>query len=174
MTRPTVSRALVPVAPALAVALVLLGACGSIHKQEGRGYMPPSEVTASRAIPLTVPPEYGQRPESASQAESTVIADETVAAQIDVAMLDATMAEQNLLVRAGALDASPGIRRSLNHDNALLAGDPALVDVLLFGNHPGGGAVEIEEGPEIGSDVAIEQGTPIEDDSWFDSVFGIF
>lgn len=172
VSRPTVSRALVPAA--LALGVMLLGACGSVHEQEGRGYMPPSEVTASRAIPLTVPPEYGLRPENPNQAESTVIADDTVAAEIDVTMLDATMGEQNLLVRAGVLEADPGIRRTLNHDNALLAGDPELVDVLLFGDHSGGGAVEIQEGPEIGSDVAIEQGTPIEDDSWFDSVFGIF
>jgi len=172
MNRPPVPS--VPVLSGLVLSLFLLAACGSTHEQEGRGYMPPSEVTRSRAIPLTVPPDFGERPESTKQTESTIIADEAVGSEIDMTTLDATLGEQNLLVRAGVLDANPGIRRALNHDNAILAGDPALVDALLFGNYPSGGAVEMQEGPEVGSDVAIEQGTPIEDDSWFDSVFGIF
>ena len=159
---------------ALVLCLLLLGACGNSNEQAGRGYMPASEVTRSRAVPLTVPPDFGARPESAKQAESTVIADETVGSEIDITTLNATMGEQSLLIRAGVLEANPAIRQTLNHENALLTGPPALVDALLFGNYPSGGSVELAEGPDVGEDVAIEQGTPIDDDTWLDSVFGIF
>jgi hypothetical protein len=161
-------------APALALCLLLLAACGSVHEQEGRGYMPASEVTVSRAVPLTVPPDYGARPESTTQAEATVVAAGIAGTEIDVTTLDATLGEQNLLVRAGVLEANPAIRQTLNKENALLTGPPELVDALLFGNYANTGSVEVTEGPEIGSDVAIEQGTPVEDESWFGSVFDIF
>ena len=161
-------------APALALCLLALAACGNVNEQDGRGYMPASEVTVSRAVPLTVPPDYGARPESTTQAEATVIADQVAGSEIDVTTLNATVGEQNLMVRAGVLEANPVIRQTLNRENALLTGPPELVDALLFGNYPSGGAVELSEGPEVGKDVAIEQGTPIEDEGWFDSVFGIF
>ena len=158
----------------LALSLLLLAACGTSNEQEGRGYMPPSEVTNSRAVPLTVPPDFGQRPESASQTESTVFADEVAGTEIDITVLESTPGEQDLLLRAGVPQANPTIRTTLNRENALMAGNDDLVDALLFGDYPSGGTVELQEGPEIGSDVAIEQGTPIEDESWLDSVFGIF
>lgn len=156
------------------LALLALAACSSGNEQSGRGYMPMSDVTTSRAMPLTVPPDYGARPESTKQAESTVIADETVGSEIDITTLDATAGEQSLLMRAGVLDANPAIRQTLNHENALLTGPPDLVEALLFGNYASGGTVELAEGPDVGEDVAIEQGTPIEDETWLDSVFGIF
>lgn len=164
-----------PVLPAiLSFCLAALCACGSSNEQAGRGYMPMSEVTQSRAVPLTVPPDFGARPESAEQTESTVIADETVGTEIDVTTLNATMGEQSLLIRAGVLDANPAIRKTLNRENALLTGPPDLVDALLFGTYPTGGSVELVEGPDVGEDVAIEQGTPLDDDTWLDSVFEIF
>ncbi len=158
----------------LILCLGVLGACSNSNEQSGRGYMPPSDVTTSRAMPLTVPPDFGARPESAKQSESTVIADETVGTEIDITTLNATMGEQSLLIRAGVLDANPAIRQTLNRENALLIGPPDLVDALLFGSYPSGGTVELAEGPDVGEDVAIEQGTPIEDETWLDSVFGIF
>lgn len=171
MTALSVHRA---AAPALALCLLALAACGNVNEQDGRGYMPASEVTVSRSVPLTVPPDYGARPETPSQAEATVIVDEVVGSEIDITTLDATLGEQNLLVRAGVLEANPAIRQTLNRENALLTGPPELVDALLFGNYANTGSVEVTEGPEIGSDVAIEQGTPVEDESWFGSVFDIF
>lgn len=165
------------VLPACLVAgLIVLAGCGSDNELPGRGYMPPSEVTASRTIPLTVPPDFGLRPESESQAESrtVILADTASGSEIDVSTLDATLGEQNLMVQAGVLEANPAIRQLLDRENALLVGDDALVDALLFGNYPTGGTVEVSEGPEVGSDVAIEQSTPVDDKSWIDSVLGVF
>ena len=160
----------------LVVAIATLTACGSSNELPGRGYMPPSDVTTSRTVPLTVPPDFGLRPESEKQAESrtVIMADTVTGSAVDVAALDATLGEQALLVNAGVLNANPAIRQQLNRENALLIGDPALVDALLFGNYPTSSGVEVTEGPEVGPDVAIEQGTPIDDGSWIDSVFGIF
>lgn len=160
----------------LGASFATLAACGSDNELPGRGYMPPSDVTASRTVPLTVPPDFGLRPDSEKQAESrTVILADTVAGStVDVAALDATLGEQDLLVKAGVLNANPTIRQLLNRENAMLIGNDALVDTLLFGNHPTGSGVEVTEGPEVGPDVAIEQSTPVDDDSWVDSVLGIF
>lgn len=160
----------------LVVAVATLAACGSSNELPGRGYLPPSDVTTSRTVPLIVPPDFGLRPESDKQAESrtVILADTVTGSAIDVAALNVTLGEEALMVRAGVLNANPAIRQQLNRENALLVGDPALVDALLFGNYATGSGVEVIEGPEVGSDVAIEQGTPIDDDSWIDSVLGIF
>jgi len=171
----------------LAAAALSLGACGNSKELAGRGYMPPSEVTVTRTVPLTVPPGFGLRPEdTAGQqgAGGTVIASAAEPATLDIAMLDATPVEQELMVRAGVLDANANIRHVLNRENALLADDPALVDLLLFGSFPkavtGEGTTQqapgvvIEEGGDVAPDVAIEQGAPVEDGTWVDSIIDLF
>lgn len=171
----------------LAAAALLLAACNGGDELAGRGYLPPSEVTRSQAVPLTVPPDFGLRPtDTAEHTETggTVIASAEQPATVEVAELDATLGEQQLMVSAGVLDANPNIRRILNRENALLVGDPLLVDTLLFGSFPqavaGEGttqetpAIEIEEGQDIAPDVAIEQGEPVEDGTWVDSIIDLF
>ncbi len=115
------------VLPALAVPLAACGGDGL----PGRGYLPPSAVTATGGVPLTVPPGYGLVP-----------GDE--AGESAPAAPGATPGERALLSRAGAAD--PAIRALLNRENALLAGDDPLVEELLFGDLP----------PDDGEAVAIE------------------
>ena len=153
------------------VALLLAGtlaACGSSNELPGRGYMPPSDVTVSRTMPLTVPPDFGLRPEAAipvAEGGVTVLEEQAAVEQIDIAVLDASMAEQSLLLQAGVLGADPVIRRTLERENAILAGDPQFVDQLLYGEFISQPQVQLEEGPEVEPDVAIEQGE-IVDDTW--------
>lgn len=163
-----------------ACAALALAACGNDNERAGRGYMPPSEVTVTRTMPLTVPPDFGMRPEAPDQqgADGTVIASAAQPATIDIAMIEATPAEQQLMARAGVGSANANIRRVLNRDNALLTDDPALVDLLLFGSFPrsvsGATGVAIEDGGDVGPDVAIEQGRPVEDGTWVDAVIDLF
>jgi hypothetical protein len=159
------------VAPA---ALALLAACGSDDELAGRGYQPMSDVTVSRSIPLTVPPDFGLRPQPAEeQQDVTVLQQETDLALLEVDEIAATQGEQALMAGAGVPQADPSIRKTLQLENALLAGDDALVDTLLFGT-PAGQAQQIQEGPEIGSDVAIDDGREVEDGTWYEQILDIF
>lgn len=174
------------VLPLIATAL-LLAACGNDTELPGRGYLPPSEVTRSQAVPLTVPPGFGLRPGDTAEhtaSGGTIVASAEQPATVEVAALDATVGEQQLMVSAGVLEANPNIRRILNRENALLVGDPVLVDTLLFGSFPKSvsgesttqetPAIEIEEGQDVAPDVAIEQSEPVEDGTWVDSVIDLF
>ena len=171
----------------LCAAALLLAACGNDNELPGRGYLPPSEVTRSQAVPLTVPPDFGLRPDDNLEhtaSGGTIVATVEEPTTVEVAELDATVGEQQLMVSAGVLEANPNIRRILNRENALLVGDPVLVDTLLFGSFPKSvagesttqetPAIEIEEGQEVAPDVAIEQGEPVEDGTWVDSVIDLF
>lgn len=126
------ARWLRTVLPALAVSLAACGGDGLA----GRGYLPPSAVTATGGVPLTVPPGYGLAPgDEAATGEGA-----------PAAPPDATPGERALLSRAGAAAADPAIRALLNRENALLAGGDPLVEELLFGDLP----------PDDGEAVAIE------------------
>jgi|GEM_PF-4722139 len=142
-------------------ALLFLTACSGDEPLAGIGNQPNSQVTVQRTIPLTIPPGYGERPD---ESEAEVVAGGTVIDQqemntLNVAVINATLGEQLLLQRSGALEADPLVRAKLNRENALLVGQPAFVDDLLFGSYPSGGAVEVIEGSYEVSDVEIEQGT---------------
>ena len=168
---------------AAAGALLVLAGCGGSEILAGIGNQPNSQVTVQRTIPLTVPPGYGERPdgtEAEGGAGGTVI-DQWETSSFTVAVLNATMGEQLLLERSGALQADPLVRAKLNRENALLVGQPELVDELLFGSFSTGGVVEVIEGSYEVSDVEIEQSTQsgldivIEQDSdessWFDDAW---
>ena len=163
-----IQRNLVSIAALLAV--LGLAACGGDEPLQGRGYQPPSEVTSTRTIPLTVPPDYGVRP---SGDEDTVVAGGTVVDQattvVDVMPLNLTLGEQILLTRAGTMDADPTVRASLNRENALLVGQPLFVQELLFGSHPTGGVVDLSQGGDVEPDVFIAQ--PSDDSNWFDDTW---
>ncbi|MGY8995620.1 MAG: DUF3035 domain-containing protein [Alphaproteobacteria bacterium] len=168
---------------AAAGALLVLAGCSGSEPLVGIGNQPFSQVTVQRTIPLTVPPGYGERPDGT---EAEVVAGGTVIDQqetntLAVAVLNATMGEQLLLERSGALEADPLVRAKLNRENALLVGQPEFVDELLFGSFATGGAVEVIEGTYEVSDVEIEQGTQAGSDivieqnsdetSWFDDAW---
>jgi len=155
-------------------ALALLAGCGSDDELPGRGYQPMSDVTVSRSIPLTVPPDFGLRPQPAEQQQDvTVLQQETDVVTLEIDELTATQGEQALMVQAGVLQADASVRKTLQLENALLSGDDALVDTLLFGT-PAGDAAQIQEGPEVGSDIAIDGGREVEDGTWYEQVLDIF
>ena len=158
-----------------ALLAALLAACGGSEELEGRGYLPPSEVTAARTVPLTVPPDYGLRPEAPEPAEGgmTVIGAEQQPTGIEVAALDVTPGEQTLMMKAGVPRANPKIRSLLQRENAIFAGDPAFVEELLYGDFPEAGSVTVEEGPDVAADIVIEQ-QEIEEEGWLDGVMDIF
>lgn len=167
---------------AVLIAAGALAACNNNNDLPGRGYMPTGETTVSQSVPLTVPPNFGLRPEPEIEAtDSTVIAQQQITV-VDTALATGTAGEQSLLTRSGVQQADPGIRDVLNRENALLADDPELTEALLFGDYPKGTTtgepapdqVTITEGSEVDTDVAIEQGEPVEDTSWLDDMFDIF
>lgn len=128
---------ILPVA-VLAVLAGLLTACGG-DGLPGRGYLPPSTVMATGGVPLTVPPGYGLKPES-GEASGAIAAGAS-----GPAAPGATAGEQALLSRAGAAAADAAIRATLNRENALLVGDEALVERLLFGAVPPAGGEALAE-----------------------------
>jgi len=170
------------VLPLALLAAAALAACNNKNDLPGRGYMPTGETTVSQSVSLTVPPDFGLRPQPEIEAtDSTVLAQQEITT-IDTALSTGTAGEQSLLTKAGVQNADPGIVDVLNRENALLANDPELVEALLFGDYPkavttGDPApdqVAITEGSEVDSDVAIEQSEPVEDTSWLDDMFDIF
>ena len=139
-----------------AVLAGLLTACGG-DGLPGRGYLPPSTVTATGDVPLTVPPGYGLKPEG-GEASGAI----ERGAPRPAAVLGTTAGEQALLSRAGAAAANPAIRATLNRENALLVGDEALVERLLFGAVPPAGG-------EAPTEIAIE--APDGEASWLDDAW---
>ncbi len=151
--------------------VLFLAGCGGDESLAGVGTMPESQVVTQRTIPLTIPPDFGVRPDGAEvevAAGGTVI-DQQETNTLTVAALNATMGEQLLLERSGALKADPLVRAKLNRENALLVGLPIFVEELLFGTFPSGGAVDLEQGSEVVSDVVIEQ--DVEESIWFDDAW---
>jgi len=151
-------------------AILGLAACGGDEPLQGRGYQPPSNVTSTWTIPLTVPPDYGVRP---SGEEDIVVAGGTVIDQlgtiVEVTPFNVTLGEQILLTKAGVQNADPTVRALLNRENSLLVGQPLFVEELLFGSYPPGGTVDLSQGGDVEPNVVIEQ--PGDESNWFDDTW---
>jgi Protein of unknown function (DUF3035) len=153
---------------AIAVAAtVLVAACSGGESLPGVGYRVPGESTNSKLLPLTVPPDFGLRPEPADE---TAEGYDIVSTQSEEVIIDQddslTQGEEVMLVRSDAVDANPDIRRMLDQDNAVFVGNPEFVDDLLFGTHPAGGEVTVEEGAEGTQDVVIREGSGDDESDW--------
>ena len=157
------------VAISLAAAALALAACSSGGEElPGVGYRVPGVSTSSKLLPLTVPPDFGLRPEpidetpegygivSVQEEEAELVGRDTM-----------SLGEEIILTRSDAIDANPDIRLLLDQDNAVFVGSPVFVDKLLFDSHPGGGAVTLEEGADDIEPVVIREGTG-DDESDFD------
>ena len=142
------------IAPALLSGSVLVAGCDREEVLQGRIDRTVGESTISRAVALIVPPSYSLRPGDSDVGRSGSIVDRSDETGIDLGTLDTTAGESGLLQRAGAEAADPGIRDTLARENAILAGDPELVETLLFGDFPASPPTPevIEEVPE-GEDV---------------------
>jgi hypothetical protein len=159
---------------------LLLAACSDDNELPGQGYLPPSEVTQSQSIPLVVPPDFGERPSSSASPTSsqgdggeTTLAESQPSQTDALSGLDLSTGETALLTQADVQQADPTIRRTLDRENAIYAGDPAFVDKLLFGSFPSGGTSQAEQGPAVAEDVQIQQQPP-DQQSWLDQLVNFF
>jgi len=165
MMRPVVS------AGGLAVCLALVlgaGACSTGNEElPGVGYRVPGQATSAKLLPLTVPPDFGLRPEPADETPEGY---EIVSTQEEEKVLQGadtmTEGEQIILTRSGGVDANPDIRQLLDQDNAVFVGNPVFVEDLLYGDYPEAGAVTVEESGEVTEDVVIREGTGDDESDW--------
>ncbi len=127
----------------LAVGTLVLSGCGGWRKTFGLDHAPPDEFAVVQQAPLSLPPDFTLRPPqpgaarpqdvaATNAAESTVfgLKQEPGAARLQAA---ASPAEAVFLARAGAANAEPGIRATLDAETrSLISADRHWVDHLLF------------------------------------------
>lgn len=136
-------------ATALLVAVAVLAGCGEDTKRSlGLSKPAPDEFSVVSRAPLSLPPNYTLRPprpgaEGAVQSEAREQARQTVfrgpeAAQSTTqtaarpAAPDRSRGESVLLGRAGAVNATPAIRDTIDRESAVLArADESFLDRLL-------------------------------------------
>ena len=155
-------------------AAMLAAACAKEETLLGVGYRVPGDSTSAKLLPLTVPPDIGLRPQATDETPEGY---EIVSTQEEEMVLftsdTMTLGEEIILARSDAIDADPEIRRLLDQDNAVFAGNPLYVDELLFGDFPSGGEVILEEGGDVTQDVVIREGSGDDEsdfeffDDWF-------
>jgi hypothetical protein len=139
----------------LAGAVVALSGCDSARETFGFAKSAPDEFEVVTRAPLVIPPDYGLRPpqpgaarpqekEIRDQARETVTgrnAAVATAASAQIASTNTapaagpprTEGERALLTKAGALDADPTIRRTVDRESTLLAeADSDFIDRLIF------------------------------------------
>jgi hypothetical protein len=137
----------------VAVAAAALSGCDSARETFGFTKQAPDEFEVVTRAPLVIPPDYGLRPpqpgaqrpqekEIRDQARETVTgrnADTTGRPQLastsptPAAGAPRTEGERALLTKAGALDADPAIRRTVDRESTLLAeADSGFIDRLIF------------------------------------------
>ena len=161
------SRLIVPV---LLSGSVLVAGCDREEVLQGRIDRTVGESTVSRTVALIVPPSYSLRPDDGDVRQSGSIVDRSDETGIDLEALDTTTGESGLLQRAGAEAADSGIRDTLARENAILSGDPELVETLLFGDFPASPPIPevIEEIPD-GEDVTgATEGTSDDEGGFWD------
>ncbi|MDX1400718.1 MAG: DUF3035 domain-containing protein [Kiloniellales bacterium] len=133
------AKAVVP----LALSVLLLSSCSGIREQLGLGKTSPDEFRVTSRAPLTLPPNFGERPgdlpdpdpgaprpqtgTTADVARRTVFGPETnnsVVAVNDALPADGrSLGERSILVAAGATDANPGIRQLVNSETDQINSD---------------------------------------------------
>ena len=138
------------VVAALSAAALPLAGCDSFNRAIGRTRVIPDEFQVVSNAPLAIPPDYALRPprvgNGPEQANPTEQARETVFRAGDASgqasampAPDRTMSagEQDLLKQAGAENASPDIRQTVDADPTEgVPFDRSLVDKLLFWSGP--------------------------------------
>jgi len=127
----------------LATGTLVLAGCGGWRQTFGLDHAPPDEFAVVKQAPLSLPPDFALRPPqpgaprpqdvaATNAAESTVfgLRQAPGAARLQNA---ASPAEATLLTKAGAANAAPGIRATLDAETrSLISGDRHWVDHLLF------------------------------------------
>ncbi|MGE0256339.1 MAG: DUF3035 domain-containing protein [Alphaproteobacteria bacterium] len=136
-------------AVALLAATVVLAGCGEDTKRSlGLSKPAPDEFSVVSRAPLSLPPDYTLRPprpgaegatvsEARQQARQTVFrgpdaAQTPVQAAVRNTAPDQSRGESVLLARAGAINATPDIRTTVDRESAVLArADETFLDRLL-------------------------------------------
>jgi hypothetical protein len=136
----------------VALAASALAGCDSARETFGFTKQAPDEFAVVTRAPLVIPPDYGLRPpqpgaqrpqekEIRDQARETVTGRNPGAGGAQVALASVSPAagpprsegERALLSKAGALDADPAIRRTIDRESTLLAeADSDFIDRLIF------------------------------------------
>ncbi len=124
---------------------VALGGCSGTEEIFGLAKSAPDEFAVVARVPLAMPPDYGLRPpapgvrrpqerEIKDQARRTLVSsgtDRTLPALAGKGRQSA--GESALLARAGARNADPSIRKTVNRENQVLAeNEGGLVDKMMF------------------------------------------
>ena len=134
------------------LAAAALSGCDSARETFGFTKQAPDEFEVVTRAPLVIPPDYGLRPpqpgaqrpqekEIRDQARETVTGRNAGQNGAQVASTNPapaagpprTEGERALLTKAGALDADPGIRRTVDRESTMLAeADSDFIDRLIF------------------------------------------
>ena len=140
------------VALGIAGASLLLAGCEGARNALGLEKQPPDEFAVVTRAPLSMPPDYGLRPpapgadrpqEQSPRARAREILLGNAAAEPGDAVAAAVEAgrfsrgEAAILSRAGALNADPMIRQTVNRESTALADtDKSMFNKLLFWQEP--------------------------------------
>lgn len=154
-----VKRIRISLAAAAALGGLVVAACSNDELLPGVGYRVPGESTSAELLPLTVPPDFGLRPEPIDETAGGLGIVSSQEEEIYVVQNDTiTPGEEIILSRSDVESANPDIRRLLDQDNAIFVGNPEFVDALMFGTYPEGGAVTVEEDDDAVQEVVIREG----------------
>jgi len=130
----------------LALAVLLLAACGNIRDDLGLGRSTPDEFAVVDRAPLSVPPDFTLRPpdpgaerpqevDAKQRAENVVFGSDTgkTSANKAGAASGQSGVEKTLLTNAGVSNADPNIRSIVDREaSEKVVGSPHLVDELLW------------------------------------------
>ena len=130
----------------IAAALALVG-CEKTRNILGMTKKVPDEFAVVTRAPLSMPPDYGLRPPVPGQLRPQELAPREAARSILLNNAGTkpaasptgkfTAGEAAILARAGALNADPMIRRTVNRESTLLAqADKTLLDKIVFWQNP--------------------------------------
>jgi len=128
-------------------AAVALSGCDGVRKTLTQTKAAPDEFAVYTRAPLTMPPDYGLRPPSEAEAAARKGDDPQDTAKrvllgnrsAQVAPIQAaTPGTTALLARAGAHQAEPGIRQTVNRETSAFAEeDQNFMEALMFDPNPG-------------------------------------
>jgi hypothetical protein len=130
----------------LLAAVFIVSGCSGAREAMGIGKQSPDEFAVVTRAPLSMPPDYGLRPPrpgTARPQEATVTdsARDQLLRESGVKSAPrtgpnasaASQGEAALLVKAGATNPDPGVRRAINRESSILATeDDSFTDKLIF------------------------------------------